>query len=88
MILDNASTVDYNDDNNLKDLDNIDLKKTLGKQITAKKIVKKYRNLRRKKPYWRISKKTDDDVEFLKQVPVHSRDRLARKIKDKVKFLK
>ena len=33
-------------------------------------------------------KKTDDDVEFLKQVPVHPRDRLARKIKNEVKFLK
>ena len=67
--------------NNLKDLDDIDLKKTSGKQIAAKKIVKKQRNLARKKPYRRISKKNDDDVVFLKQVPVHPRDRLAKKNK-------
>ena len=80
--------MDYNNDSNLKDLDNIDLKKTWGKQITTKKIIKKSRNLARKKAYQRISKKTDDDVKFLKQVPVHPRDRLARKAKNKVKFLK
>ena len=49
------------------------------KQIAARKIVKKHRNLARKKP---------GDVVFLKQVPVHPRDRLARKTKDEVKFLK
>ena len=64
--LDDISTVDYNNDNNLKDLDNTDLKKTWGKQITTKKIVKKYRNHARKNPYQRISKKNDNDVEFLK----------------------
>ena len=42
----------------------------------------------RKKPYQRPSKNLDDDVVFLKQVPVHPRDRLARKIKDDVNFLK
>ena len=42
----------------------------------------------RKKPYWRIPKKTDDDVVFLKQVTVHPRDRLARKTKDDVKLVK
>ena len=77
-----------NNDNNVKDLDNIDLKKTSAKQVTAKKFVKKYKNLARKKSYQRISRKTDNDVEFLKQIPVHPRDRLARKTKDEVKFLK
>ena len=52
--LNDVSTVDYNNDNNLADLDNTDLKKILGKQITPKKIVKKYRNLAKKKPYQRI----------------------------------
>ena len=46
--LDDVATVDYNNDNNLKYPDHIDLKKTSGKQIAAKKIVKKYRNLERK----------------------------------------
>ena len=49
--LDYVATVDHNNDNNLKDLDDIGLKKTSGKQIAAKEIVKKYRNLARKKPY-------------------------------------
>ena len=62
--------MDYYNDINLKDLDDIDLKKTSGKQITARKIVKKCRNLASKKPYQRISKKTDDVFEFLKQVPL------------------
>ena len=81
--------VDYNNDNNLKYLDDIDLKKTSGKQLGAKKIVKKYRKLARKKPYQKISKKTDNDVVFLKQqVPVHPRGRLARKTKGDIKFVK
>ena len=58
--LDDVATGDYNNDNNLKDLDDIDLKKTSGKQIAAKKIVKKYKKIARKKPYQKISKKTDD----------------------------
>ena len=32
--------------------------------------------------------RNDDDIVFLKQVPVHPRDRLARKTKDNVKFVK
>ena len=47
---DNVKTINYND-TNLSGLDNINLKKTSGAQIAAKKIVKKYRNLARKKPY-------------------------------------
>ena len=34
------------------------------------------------------SKKPDEDVVFLKQLPIHIRDRLARKTKDDVKFVK
>ena len=79
--LDDVETVDYNNDNNLNNLDDTDLKKVSGKRIAAKKIVKKYRNLARKKPYQRISKKTDDNIVFLKQVPVHPRDRLAKRNK-------
>ena len=59
---DDLETIDYNNDTNvngLKDtntnnIDNINLKKTSGAQITAKKIVKKYRNLARKKTYQRL----------------------------------
>ena len=79
--LDDVETVDYNNDNNLNNLDDTDLKKVSGKRIAAKKIVKKYRNLARKKPYQRVSKKTDDNIVFLKQVPVHPRDRLAKRNK-------
>ena len=41
-----------------------------------------------KKPYQRISKKTDNDVQSSKQVPVPPRDRLARQTKDSIKFVK
>ena len=53
--LDDVETIDYNNDNNINDLDDIDLKKMSGKRIAAKRIVKKYRNLARKRPYQRIS---------------------------------
>ena len=91
---DDVVTVDYNFDNNLKDIDEIDLKKTSpAKKLAAKKIVKKYRNLARKKPYQKFSSKKkqrdhDDDVVFLKKILVHPRDRLARKTRDEVKFVK
>ena len=77
-------TINYNTDTNISDV--LSNKST---QIAATKIVKKYGNLARKKPYLILSKKTDDDVFFfLKQVPVHPRDRVARKTKDDVKFVK
>ena len=41
-----------------------------------------------KKTYKRLNKKKDDHIVFLKQIPVHPRDRLARKRKDEVKFVK
>ena len=46
--IDDIATVDYDNDNNLKDLDDIDLKKTSGTQIAAKKIVKKYKKCHEK----------------------------------------
>ena len=76
-------TVNYNNDTIINDI-----LSNKSAQIAAKKIVTKYRNLERKKPYQRPSKKPDDDVVFLKQVPVHPRDRLARKTKGDVKFVK
>ena len=76
-------TVNYNNNANINNvLSNTSV------QIAAKKIVKRYRNLARKKPYQRPYRKPDNDVVFLKQVPVHPRDRFARKTKDDVKFVK
>ena len=75
-------------DTNINDLNDIASNKNTNVQIAAKKIAKKDRNLTRKKLYQRPPKKTDNDVVFLKQVPAHPRDRLARKTKDDVKFVK
>ena len=47
--LDNVETINYNNDTSVSDL--IHLKKTNGTQLAAKKIIKKYKNLARKKPY-------------------------------------
>ena len=60
--LDDAETINYNNDTNINDLDNVNLKKTLEAQIAAKTIVKKYRNLARKKPYQRPPQNTFDDL--------------------------
>ena len=51
--LDDAETINHNNDTKVSDLDNINLKKTSVAQIAAEKIVKKYRNLERKKLYQR-----------------------------------
>ena len=59
---DDLETIDYNNDTNINDLDNVNLKKTLEAQIAAKTIVKKYRNLARKKPYQRPPQNTFDDL--------------------------
>ena len=48
--LDDVEKVNYNNNTNVNDLDNLNLKKTSGAQIGAKKIVKKYRNMARRKP--------------------------------------
>ena len=45
--------LDYDNDTSVGDL--INLKKTGGTQLAAKKILKKYRNLARRKPYQRPS---------------------------------
>ena len=56
-------------------------------QQVAKKIVKKHKSLKTKgQPiiYAKTNKKNkEDDVVFIKKVPVHLRDRLARAIKKK-----
>ena len=60
-------TINYNNDTSVSDL--IDLKKISGTQLSAKKIIKKYRNLARKKPYQRPPPRTEttefDDLETI-----------------------
>ena len=64
---DDLETVDYNNDTSVSDL--VNLKKTRGTQLAAKKIIKKYRNLARKKPYQRPPPRTEttefDDLETI-----------------------
>ena len=51
VTLDDLETIDFNNDTqmtDLTDIDKIDLKKTSATQQAAKKIKKKYRNLKRK----------------------------------------
>ena len=82
----------------LTDIDKIDLKKTSATQQAAKKIIKKYRNLKRKINLSSIanqikkSKSRNNDIRFIKRNPMHPRDRLKklnklRKI-DEVKYIK
>ena len=66
--LDDLQTIDYNNDANVADIDDLEtidyhndtsvgdlfnLKKPSGTQVAAKKILRKYRNLARRKPYQR-----------------------------------
>ena len=52
----------------MSELDNVNLKKTLWTQIAAKTIVKKYRNLSRKKSYQRPPPTIRDDLADLETV--------------------
>ena len=78
------------------DIEKIDLKNTSKNtlsQKTAKKIVKRYRNLKRKAQllnYSKLKKSKDDDIVFIKQVLVHPRDRLKKlaATEEKVEFMK
>lgn len=65
-------TIDYNNDSDLNDIDSN--KKISSSQIPAKKILQKYKKLSKKK-------KHEPAVSFIKQVPVHPRQILKRKIK-------
>ena len=96
--LDDAATVDYHNDTQPNDLNNeidkINLKKTSATQKAAKKIIKKYKNLKRKGQlvnYSKLSKNSKEDgIVIVKQVPVHPRDRLKKlaAADQKVEFLK
>ena len=52
----------------MSQLDNVNVKKTSGTQIAVKRIVKKYRNLARKKPYQRPLPTIRDDLADLETV--------------------
>ena len=96
--LDDVATVDYHNDTQPNDLNNeidkINLKKTSATKKAAKKIIKKYKNLKRKGQlvnYSKLSKNSKEDgIVFVKQVPVHPRDRLKKlaAADQKVEFLK
>ena len=98
VILDDIATVGHNNDTHPNDLNNdiekIDLKKTSATQKTAKKIIKKCKNLKRKGKlvnYSNLNKKRKDDgIVFIKQVPVYSRDRFKKLavIDEKIEFIK
>ena len=99
---DDLSTINYNSDveiDDVSDAETIDYNTTTNKndvaQQEAKRIIKKYRNSKRKAAIQNIIPKkikipnnNDDDVAFVKQVPVHPRNMLARATKDGVVFLK
>ena len=82
----------------LTDIDKIDLKKTSATQQAAKKIIKIYRNFKRKcEPieYSESNKKSksrNNDIMFIQQIPMNLRDRLKKLNKlrktDEVKFIK
>ena len=83
--LDDVQTVDYNNDTQLDELDSEPeqiVPKNISIQKTAKKIIKKFRNLKRKGQlvnYSKLNKKSkDDDIVFIKQVPEHPRNRLKK----------
>ena len=80
----------------LTDIDKIDLKQTCATQ--AAKNIKKYRNLKRKGEPIKYSepnkksKSRNNDITFIKQIPVHPQERLKKLNKsrktDEVKFIK
>ena len=83
--LDDVQTVDYNNDTQLDELDSEPeqiVPKNISIQKTAKEIIKKYRNIKRKGQlvnYSKLNKKRkDNDIVFIKQVPVHPKDRLKK----------
>ena len=99
--LDDLETIDFNNDTqmtDLPDIDKIDLKKTSATQQAAKKIIKIYRNFKRKcEPieYSESNKKSksrNNDIMFIQQIPMNLRDRLKKLNKlrktDEVKFIK
>ena len=86
--IDDISTAGNVEIENMSDAETIDYDK-VNKGITqqnAKRIINQYRNLKSKAAMNnknKTKKRKDDDVIFVKQVPVHPRDRLACTTKNK-----
>ena len=79
----------------LNHTDKIYLEKTLGAQLTPKKINRKYKNIKRKGASLKIParKGKEQEIIFIWQKPLHLRDRLKRltnlrKQNEDVKFIK
>ena len=101
VTLDDLETIDFNNDTQMTELSNIDkieLKKTSATQQAVKKIIRKYRKLKRKSKPTKCSepnkksKSRNNDIMFIKQIPMHPRGRLKKLNKlrktDEVKFIK
>ena len=75
-------TIDYNNDTSIDDLNGIVSNSKKGKniQLAAKKILKKYKKVAQNK------KGKTVDVTFIKQVPLHPRERMERKRKVKTEI--
>ena len=87
--MDHIETGDYNNDTNINDLKTINLKKKhQGHNNWPKKIIKNIGIYQERNHIAGLIWKHSRDVLFLKQVPVHPKDRLAKKTKDEVKFVK
>ena len=80
-------------DNDIEKIDFKNTSKNTSTQKAAKKIIKKYRNLKRKAQlvnYSKLKKTKNDNVVFIKQVPLHPRDRFRKlaAAEEKVEFIK
>ena len=80
---DDRETIDYNNDTSINDLNDIvsNTKKGKNIQLAAKKIFKKYKKIAQNK-----IRKTED-VTFIKQVPLHPRERMKRHRKVKTEII-
>ena len=90
-------TVSYNNDTQLDELDSESeqiVPKYISTQKTAKNIIKKYGNLKRKGQLVNCSKlnkkSKNNGIVFIKQVPVHPIDRLKKLavVEEKVELIK
>ena len=79
---DDLETIDYNNDTSIDDLNDIvsNSKKGKNTQLAAKKILKKYKKIAQNK------KGKTEDVTFIKQVPLHPRERMKRNRKVKTEI--
>ena len=91
--IDDLITARYNSDAEIENLSHAETVKMAANSVSqqqAKRIIKKYKNLKRKatkkidQPIKKRKNEKADDVVFVKQVPMHPRDKLARARKKKV----